>query len=577
MHVDTSAGPTAAFGILGSLVQPHAGDETQGENASQGRATRAKQAKAIAAWDRSYESEDIDWYSEYVARHGPISVSWLQQPSSGKLGSGRRKSFYEVKGIGLLRDCTSTMENKVVAPLEDGRVCVWDLSRSHSSEIVSMSAPGLLATDISSQRRGMLAQSKASSSVDFVDAGECVSVDSIRQRAYMAVGNILNEVDIATLQVVSQQRYRWPIFALSQETDYSVPLSVATTLSLQMYDSRLSSTEEEEAVSLRCEKRPSPLVQERRLFALSESSLLRFQPDSTPHYRIRSIMPSQKSADYAPLFQPAPLSVLHPPLPCVNTILLAGHFPSILCYDRRFLPRLQNAVHSGGRLCGLTSVPSPQLPWASSSNSIYPESQMLVACGEYRGRGSLELYRLSSSSNGQESDTSDVSDMSLAPLPLVQNRQSAAKSKLLSVQSQGTRIVYSDADGNIKWVERDGRSEVRKFNINSDERTGTGATDAVQDGRDNTRPSEVARRLLPTCGEQPGGELLIWTGERIGRMRFSRARADDEDEDGDSILTDEEASEEIRNRQELEYEEMMRRLLEQQADEVRWMGRLGLA
>ena len=87
----------------------------------------------------------------------------------------------------------------------------------------------------------------------------------------------------------------------------------------------------------------------------------------------------------------------------------------------------------------------------------------------------------------------------------------------------------------------------------------------------------MARRLLPTCGEQPGGELLIWTGERIGRMRFSRARADDEDEDGDSILTDEEASEEIRNRQELEYEEMMRRLLEQQADEVRWMGRLGLA
>src|ERR1035438_8772484 len=46
------------------------------------------------------------------------------------------------------------------------------------------------------------------------------------------------------------------------------------------------------------------------------------------------------------------------------------------------------------------------------------------------------------------------------PEPL-KNRQTSSNSKLLSVSNHGTRIVFSDGGGNIKWVEGNGffRSE----------------------------------------------------------------------------------------------------------------------
>ncbi|BDD55677.1 hypothetical protein MPDQ_000864 [Monascus purpureus] len=603
-----SPAPLSSLGqsSLRSLIQPQSGQRL---GDSSGLSSHATQSRAAAAWDPSYEKEDVDWYSEYIARHGPVSLSWLQQPYT-KRENSRRKEFFEVKGIGLLRDWSSARGNKVVAPLEDGSVCIWDLNHSHCSEtqgtkgkIIGMSAPGILMTDMS-RRKETSPVSKSKAVADFVSVGECVSVDSIRRRAYLAVGNILNEVDLETLKVVSQQRYPWSIFALSQETDYSVPLTLATTLSLQIYDSRLSAPEEEETINLRCEREITPIVPESRLFTHPDSPLLQLQPNGLPPRRIRSPVPSEEDTKYAPLFQPGPLSILHPPAPHVNTILLAGRFPSILCYDRRFFPRLQNTVHSGGRLCALTSVPPPQFPLFS--DSTWPTSHTIVACGEYNGRGSLELYNISSSTPDQSNDLSDMSsDMSSR----YRNRQSAAKSKLLSVQSHGTRIVYSDAEGNIKWVERDGRVEVRRFNINthqtlphtrwnrpdnsrisSHESNSDGAqettrlfsTDSLHSG-----PNEVARRILPTGGNLTGDELLVWTGERIGRVRFSPTDPEEDEDEVDDMSIDEgidEAShEELRLRyrereqREREYAELMRKALERQADEVRWMGRLGMA
>jgi hypothetical protein len=34
-----------------------------------------ERARAAAEWDSSAEGEHVDWYSEYIARHGPISFS----------------------------------------------------------------------------------------------------------------------------------------------------------------------------------------------------------------------------------------------------------------------------------------------------------------------------------------------------------------------------------------------------------------------------------------------------------------------------------------------------------------------
>ncbi|KAJ5416102.1 hypothetical protein N7465_004797 [Penicillium sp. CMV-2018d] len=567
-----------------------------------GELSRSERARAAAEWDSSAEGEHVDWYSEYIARHGPISLSWIEQPSVRK-GEGQRGQSYEVKGMGLLKDWSSARQNKIVAPLEDGSVCIWDLNHSHSADsqaskgrILGVSEPGILMTNLSGRRD----HSPSKTSLEFINLGEGVSVDSLRQRAYLAVGNVLNEVDLETLKVISQQRYPWSIFALSQETDYSVPLTLATTLSLQIYDSRLSAVEEEEAISSRCERIVSPNAPKLGIFARSDSPLFQLQSNGQPPTRIRSPGPSDKGANYAPLFQPGPLSILHPPAPHVNTILLAGRFPSILCYDRRYFPRLQTTVHSGGRLCGLASVPAPRFP--VFSDSTYPESHSVVACGDYNGRGSLELYNLKPAPEEDNNPSNMTSNLN----PEYKNRQSAASSKLLSVGSHGNRIVFSDAEGNIKWTERNGRSEVRRWNINTSQpqipfgrrsQQPTPQTEEDQQPRglwpsQSPGNNEVARKVLPTGGNLTGDELLIWTGERIGRVKFSipadyEMELDEKevDEDDDVFMhaeVDEATREEMRHRRrddwerEQRYGDYMRRALERQADEVRWMGNRGL-
>ncbi|KAL4808242.1 hypothetical protein BDV18DRAFT_97384 [Aspergillus unguis] len=596
---------TASLSSLGqpslrNLIQPQAARPGASDSDPGVRPpTFGERARAAAAWDPSTEAEDVDWYSEYIARNGPISLSWMQQPYSKTQAGG--KAYVEVKGMGLLKDWSLARQNKVVSPLSDGSICVWDLNHSHSIGsritkgcILGTSAPGILTVDMSQRKEN----SAAKSALEFINLGECVSVDSIRQRAYMAVGHVVNEVDLETLRVISQQRFPWSVFALSQETDYSVPLTLATTLSMHVYDGRLSKTEEQEAINLRCEQPTVSLVPESLIYTPPDSPILQFQPNGMPPNRIRSPDLSDSSDNYAPLFQPGPLAILHPPAPHVNSIFLAGRFPSILQYDRRYFPRLQSTVHSGGRLCGLVSVPEPQFPVFSGSK--YPASHNVVACGEYNGKGSLELYRLTPSGASEEHGPSACSS---SLTTTYQNRQSAAGSKILSVQSHGTRIVYSDGDGNIKWVERDGRTEVRRLNINSyrppagtvfnsdhhehhledDAHDMSGLWTSVSRAQNE---GDVARKILPTGGNLTGDELLVWTGDRLGRIRFSdKPDVDEIGEDDEMSLdgdVDEASREEMRSRKrelqarEREYSKMMRRALETQADEVRRMGDFGL-
>ena len=512
-----------------------------------------------------------------------------------------------------MRDWGSTAEDKVIGPLEDGSICIWDLNQSCSGsletrrrkgKITGMSAPGALLTDLS-RRSSSPGSPNLNSSPEFIGVGECVSVDSFRRRAYIAVGSILNEVDPETLQVVSQEKYPWSIFALSQETDYSAPLTVGTTLSLHIYDSRVSSPGSQADAAVYCEKTPP----------LSKFNTLKNSPSYPGPSRYRICLPRPPSnADYAPLFQPGPLSILHPPTPNIHTILLAGRFPSILTYDRRFFPRLVDTIHSGARLGGLASFPNPQL--SSSSVPGWSESQGVVACGEYNGRGSLELYNLNSNATDSSSTTLSKTGE--------RNRQSASTSKLLSVASHQSRIVYTDAEGNIRWVERDGRSEVRQWNLSIDDlhnkhnlsthplprrrfreqeirnRFANDCSTAVENRYDSDRGrtsprlfvsteeaayvnGDVVRKILPTGSGLPNDELLIWTGDRIGRLRFVPESIYARTGEGylDRPLTakeyEEETEEDRRYRLfELEYSRSMRRALEQQADEVRWMERLGM-
>lgn len=451
---------------LRSLIQPQRETDPATESESGTRAgTRSgmleERSRQAAQWDPALRDEDVNWYAEYAARHGSLSLRWLSQANKS-----------EVRGMGVLCD------DKVLGPLEDGSVCIWDITHRAT---VGKSTPGTLA----------------GCRQDLGSLGECVSVDSARRRAYLAVGCVLNEVDLDTLDVVSTTTYPETVFALTQETDYEAPVTVATTQSLHMYDPRTSGATDSASVSL---------------------------------------------------LEPGPLAVLHPGVQD-NTILVAGRFPSILSYDRRVL-RLQSAVHSGGGLCGLATVP------ARCTGSNNKAEQKVVACGEYKGRGSLELYDL-----GPEGLTTRY-----------RNRQSAARYKLLSVASHGTRIVYADADGMVKWVERDARTEVRRCNIGlslAESRLAQGYGDGGGLFGSSSGSNEVVRKVAPTKGTLTDDTVLLWTGESIGCLSLRPL-------DKDHGKEEEEPEEDELTKKEREYSTTMRKALERQADEVRRMEGFGL-
>lgn len=138
----------------------------------------------MANWDPTYLGEKVDWYSEYVARHAPVSMSWLQQPESTFDGS---KQKLEIRGMGLFNDRDKHM---VVAPLDDGSFCLWDVGQDDGSKagrVVGRSRPGLLSFD--NGKTGGVWQSSASSKIRMPGSGvvECVSVDKGRNKAYVAV------------------------------------------------------------------------------------------------------------------------------------------------------------------------------------------------------------------------------------------------------------------------------------------------------------------------------------------------------------------------------------------------------
>lgn len=84
---------------------------------------------------------------------------------------------------------------------------------------------------------------------------------------------------------------------------------------------------------------------------------------------------------------------------------------------------------------------------------------------------------------------------------------------------------------------------------------------------------EVARKIL-TLRTGTGGVgregLLVWTGERVGMVRYGETVADEAGE------WEEEVVDGLVGREERIYGMTMRRALERQADEVRFLRGLGL-
>ncbi|KAL8672492.1 MAG: hypothetical protein Q9168_003063 [Polycauliona sp. 1 TL-2023] len=518
--------------------------------------SKNKKTRAIADWDPSYAKERVDWYEEYIARNAPISLSWLQ----GHHEHGSTDS-QEVRGLGLYETGAGPL---AVAPLEDGGVAVWNIGRQDDPKdkswgaLVARSRAGLL----SSQSDFMGSYSGFRLSLGGAGDMECVSVDQVRNKAYFTSHNDLDELDLETLQITSHERYPFAISALS-EASYPVPLTVATTHSLHLHDPRLPRNTSS-----------SGYDQDAQV----ESNTASLPPSSQgPSNFYQSL--HETSRTQAPSFDTGPLSISH--LPAATNhhdtsnghICVAGRFPSILAYNRRMFPRLSSTIHSGSRLASMIALPHPLLYPRSNPPTDPEAAHTLIACGEYNGKGSLEFYPFSTSDTPNPPFSSPY-ESPPAPITPYKNRTSASSSKLLSVAAHGTRLVFSDGDGGLKWVERDGHSLVRRWNINAYTASARNPsvhpmmTSNIFSDSSTNDGGDVARQILPVGSWEDGkGELAVWTGEKVGILGFRPKPRFEWEQERDGGVEDEDR----------EYAGQMRRALEMQADEVRFVRGLGLS
>jgi hypothetical protein len=287
-----------------------------------------------------------------------------------------------------------------------------------------------------------------------------------------------------------------------------VPLTIATSLGIHLYDYK--------------EGRAAPQDYTERVDGFSTIGAQYYYEQN-----IKSLFSDVPLPPYAALAQPGPLSIVHLPKPgsqvdLSDDIFIAGRFSNILQYDRRKFPAIKCSIWSGGSLCGMAGSPYPfaAKEYESRRRGELTTEQVgdskalnggrtLIACGEYSQKGSLELYGLSPPSEARTETTS------------FKNRFTASGSKLLSVANHGTRIAVSDAQGYIKWFERDGFTEIRRCKIGYHEGEGgqqTGSMFASMPSAD-----DLARKILPTkegSTRVNDNDLLFWTGENLGLVSF---------------------------------------------------------
>lgn len=142
---------------------------------------------------------------------------------------------------------------------------------------------------------------------------ECISVDSVRKRAYISVQSRLVEVDLETLLSVTQEIFPSSITTLS-EARHPIPVTVGTNTSLYLHDPRATGR--------------------------FQSSSANDHVDAVGKFGIQALTSSELLVSgYAPLYQPeSPLTILHMPATGNESerssdIYVAGRFPSILNYE----------------------------------------------------------------------------------------------------------------------------------------------------------------------------------------------------------------------------------------------------
>ncbi|KAI5242081.1 hypothetical protein E4T42_07809 [Aureobasidium subglaciale] len=496
----------------------------------------AETQRALANWDPSYVHDSVTFYDEYIHRHAPINIGWFTIPGDESL---------EATGLGLVQDSDNNPKH-LAASLDDGSVCVWDVrpryldSRSSQGKIVGRSLPGLLTGG----PRKNQAREEIKRIMTETGTVESVSIDNYRGKGYFAQNSTLVEVDLATLQVVSEETFPFPIAALSQSR--ASGLVVGTNWTIHIHDPRNKSRSAVNP-SLQCEIIGGP------------------------------------ASSHASLSQPGPLSILDRVQD--ESIWVAGRFTHMLNFDRRCFPKVRGTVHSGGRISCITEVARPYVPRSLDllqdptiavsdllAARTAPGSTILAA-GEYKGKGSLEFYGIAPSSSGSVVTES------------YRNRQTAASTRLLSVAAHGYSTVFSDGDGNLKWIERDGMTTIRAYNINEsvEPLSFNQAQSTAQRPEDESSQGDIVQKIIPlqaSAGSWSNkrvdtnqSDLVLKTGDgRLGVLGFGHDTLYTREEEEGVIETTEERAKRDAEKQ---YRETLGRALQSQADEVRFMRGLG--
>ncbi len=160
----------------------------------------------------------------------------------------------------------------------------------------------------------------------------------------------LIEVDLVSLSAISHEVFPFSITALS-EAKHPVPLTVGTDQSLYLHDPRTRRSSGPPDDSTDCVES-------------YDAAFGSLKTQRSKHMDFRALLNPEPSPFYTHLHQQKPLSILH--LPSSGNewdgngeIYVAGRFPSILNYDRRYFPKLRGTIHSGARLSSLASLPYP--------------------------------------------------------------------------------------------------------------------------------------------------------------------------------------------------------------------------
>ncbi|TWU75363.1 hypothetical protein ED733_007122 [Metarhizium rileyi] len=548
-HGDTAHGDSMSLGAnLGS--SPTNGTYRDDFLTTSSLTCRSRKLQDMANWNPAFPGERVSWYDEYVQRHGPTCVNWLQTPRMHNRGAG---AIMEARGMALYNPYNGNdgVGNMLaVSPLDDGSVCLWDVNgaRGQQGSVIASSNPGILFIDGPGDQN-----SKRSKKID-TGVTECVSVNNDGHKAFFAVQGHLIEVDLHRLEVVSRESFEWSITTLSA-THQGVPLTVGTSQGIHLHDFRTRAMASRDMAE--------------RLDGLrwDESDIL------------KSIFDTKPLPPYAPLSQSTPISILHLPRPglydlVTDDIYVSGRFPSILHYDRRKFPAIVGSIFSNASIKSLTALPYPfsavdaevrrqaELTTEQVAQLKYDsEGRTLIAGGGYKSKGSLEIYGLSSAAG--------TGEKSMLQNSVTKNRQTAASSTILSVTNHGSKIVFSDGSGCIKWFERDGFTECRRMRIGHSDAEEVSSLFTSMAG-----PDDIARKIVSTKTKQGNDRanndnILLWTGEKLGLVSFTKspifAETDFESQNPEVM---------VQNERRKEYIHQMRRALERQADEVKFIGRL---